>query len=99
MPTIGKLQGFYGSRRSDLFDANLDNLQVIRASVRKHTPGPPFGAGQGWRMNDEVFAFRVIGGCGLQAPYKGSVTQLCLCIRANDLKLLSHWQPFGLLLW
>ena len=64
-----------------------------------HTSRPPLSAGEGWGVNDEVFSLRVIGGCGLQPPHKGAMTQLCLGISADDLQLLGHGQPLSLLLW
>lgn len=50
-------------------------------------------------MNDEVLSLRVICGRGFESTHKGSMTQLCLSICADDFQLLGHGQPLGLLLW
>lgn len=63
------------------------------------TSRPPLGAGKGRGVDDEVLSLRVIGGCSFQPSHESAMTQLCLCISADDLQLLGHGQPFGLLLW
>lgn len=63
------------------------------------TSRPPLGAGKGRGVDDEMLSLRVISGCGFQPSHESAMTQLCLCVSADDLQLLGHGQPFGLLLW
>jgi len=96
-------------RTSDLDHKWLDSVVVFpndaaseHESMRRmltESARPRLGRLLVGSVDHKLVGFKVESGRGLKASHVGAMTQLGLCVAADNREFVSHWQPFILLLF